>query len=247
MMVFSQHAYRVVSNGSILRYLPYQLIKTILVCMNQSLKEKLISIAKEVSAKRDCSHDFNHVIRVTKLAEIIAETENADVEVIVPAALFHDAIVYKKNSVESKNEADESAAYAAKQLEQISGYPAEKIEKVQQCIRECSFSKGIVPKSLESKILQDADRLEATGAIAIMRTFASCENMNIQFYEPSDPFCKKGAVPFRSGLDLFYNRLLLVEDGMHTSFARKIAERRTLFLKNFLEELNLELIESKVI
>ena len=99
---------------------------------------------------------------------------------------------------------------------------------------------------LESKILQDADRLEATGAISIMRTFSSGGQMNRPFYDPADPFCRNGTVAFRSDLDLFYRRLLVVEKGMHTPYARKIARRRTLFLKQFLRELKMELKESKV-
>lgn len=129
----------------------------------------------------------------------------------------------------------------------IENYPRSKIEKVVTCIKQCSFSKGIKPDLLESKILQDADRLEATGAISIMRTFSSCGQMNTSFYDPKDPFCKKGSVHFRSGLDLFYKRLLLVEKGMHTKLARQIAKRRTVFLRKFLSELSLELKESKVI
>ena len=77
--------------------------------------------------------------------------------------------------------------------------------------------------------------------------FSSCGQMNTQFYDPNDPFCKNGAVNFRSGLDLFYKRLLLVEKGMHTKFAKQIAKRRTIFLKKFLDELELEFKESKVI
>ena len=156
-------------------------------------------------------------------------------------------VVYKKNHSNSKNETEESACIAEKVLKSFKDYPQSKIEKVLVCIRQCSFSKGINPDLLEAKILQDADRLEATGAISIMRTFSSGGQMNLQFYNPADPFCKKDAIAFRSDLDLFYMRLLVVEKGMHTKFAKQIAKRRTVFLKKFLSELKIELKESKVI
>jgi len=215
--------------------------------MNKSIEEKLIKIMKEKQTKKDPSHDFHHVLRVCKLAEKIGKKEKADLEILIPAALFHDIIVYQKNHPKSQNETDESAAYARKVLKQIKEYPQNKIEQVVVCIKQCSFSKGIAASTFESKILQDADRLEATGAISIMRTFSSGGQMNRQFYELSDPFCKKGDVAFRSGIDLFYRRLLVVEKGMNTEMAKQIAVRRTIFLKNFLAELKLELKESGVI
>ena len=214
--------------------------------MNRATKEKLIKIARKKYAKNDPSHDFQHALRVCNLVCEIGKQESADLDILIPAALFHDAIVYKKNHPKSKNETEESARFTIKTLKSMKGYPQEKIEKVIICIKECSFSKRIKPELLESKILQDADRLEATGAISIMRTFSSGGQMGLQFYDPADPFCKKNTTVFRSDIDLFYRRLLIVEKEMNTTFARKIAKRRTTFLRNFLNELELELKESKV-
>lgn len=215
--------------------------------MTESLRKILTSISEARQVIDDPSHDFQHILRVTNLAVKIAETVGADLDVVVPAALFHDTVVYKKNSPQSKHESNESAEAAAQILSKIESYPMEKIECVKRCIQECSFSKGIIPESLESKVLQDADRLEATGAISIMRTFASTGHMNTPLYDPVDPFCTKGAVNFRSGIDLFYNRLLLVGDKMHTQIAREMAGQRTRFLKSFLEQLKVELRESDII
>lgn len=215
--------------------------------MKNDLKSCLIEIAHQRQTKTDPSHDVNHVIRVMNLAEKIATSVNADLEVVLAAACFHDVIVYPKNSPQSKNETDESAQLASTLLREIDGYPIEKIENVQLAIRQCSYSKGIIPDLLEAKVLQDADRLEATGAISIMRTFSSGGQMNRPFYRSEDPFCEKGEpVPHGSGLDLFYRRLLLVEKGMHTDLARKMAKRRTEFLHAFLQELKIELEESDI-
>lgn len=215
--------------------------------MNQSLEKALVAIAAEKQTKTDPSHDFQHAFRVYQLAKKIGLVEKADMDILIPAALFHDIIIYQKNDPRSKNETIESAALAKEILQKTKGYPQKKIEKVVECISQCSFSKGIMPDLLEGKILQDADRLEATGAISIMRTFSSGGQMNRSFYDPTDPFCKKGSVPGRSSLDLFYKRLLVVEKGMHTNLAKRIAKRRTLFLKKFLSELRIELKESGIL
>jgi uncharacterized protein len=215
--------------------------------MNELLKSKLTKIACEKQTKNDPSHDFSHVQRVLNLAIRIGESVGADLDVVIPAALFHDIVVYPKNSPQSKNESDESAEAIKKVLNELAEYPKEKIKLVETCVKECSFSKGITPELLESRVLQDADRLEATGAISIMRTFASSGQMNRPFYVPEDPFCKNGPQQFSSAIDLFYRRLLVVEKTMHTRLAKKIAKSRTKFLNVFLKQLERELIESGVI
>jgi uncharacterized protein len=214
--------------------------------MDKKIRTDLIKIAETKQVKDDPSHDFQHILRVLSLAEAIGQKERADMDVLVPAALFHDIVVYPKNSPKSKNESDESAAVARQILSKVKGYPSSKIPRVEEAIRQCSFEKKIIPESLESRILQDADGLEATGAISIMRTFSSGGQMNRPFYDPKDPFCKDGSVAFRSGLDLFYRRLLIIRERMHTRYARKLALRRTKFLRAFLAEFKTELKESGV-
>lgn len=216
--------------------------------MEEELKQQLINIAREKQTTEDPSHDFQHILRVTNIAQKIGEKEGADMEILIPAALLHDSVVYPKNSPQSRNETEESALYAEGVLMNLNGYTKEKIEKVKICITQCSFSKGIIPDLLEAKILQDADRLEATGAIAVMRTFSSGGQMKRPFYLPEDPFFEKSElVPFSASLELFYKRLLVVEKGMHTALGRQIAERRTKFLRDFLAELRLELQEADII
>lgn len=214
--------------------------------MNSSLKEKLFSIAVQ-KIKGDPSHDFEHIRRVTNVAEKIGLSVSADLDIIIPATLFHDVIVYAKNNSRSKNETEESALEAEKILNEIEEYPKEKILQVKTCIQQCSFSKGIMPELLEAKVLQDADRLEATGAISIMRTFTSGGQMNRNLYCPNDPF-RESSLPedFKFSVDLFYKRLLIVEATMHTDFAKTIAKRRTQFLISFLNEFREELTESGV-
>ena len=164
--------------------------------------------------------------------------------VVAPAALFHDVITYPKDDPRSTLAQEESAELAMNVLRNLQEFPVQKIEAVGYAIEVCSFSKEITPETLEAKILQDADGLEATGAIAIMRTFASTGQMGRPFYHLDDPFAESGREldSLKYAVDLFYVRLLQVAGRMHTTRARKIALRRTDFLNIFLEELSLELV-----
>lgn len=210
--------------------------------MNQSLRSQLIEIAKEKISNEDVSHDFEHALRVLSNAEMIAQSENGDLDIIIPSALLHDAKVYPKDHPEKHKSQIESAEIAEEILTALIDYPQEKIPAVKTCIIECSFSKWIVPKLLESKILQDADGLEATGAISIMRTYSSTGQMKRPFYNSEDPFCEhRQPNAHTNALDLFYERLLKVGERMHTNTAKEIAKRRTDFLHTFLEEFKLEL------
>jgi uncharacterized protein len=215
--------------------------------MNKELENKLTKIAEERQVKDDPSHDFQHIKRVLFIAKKIGESENMDLDVIIPAALFHDTVVYMKNSKESKNETEESATVVGDILINIQEYPKEKISKVQTCILECSFTKGLLPSIPESSVLQDADLLESTGAISIIRTFSSGGQMKRQFYNPDDPFrIQTPPNVSDSGLDLFFVRLLKAKSRMHTNYAKKIAERRTKFLTDFIDELKIELSEAGI-
>lgn len=212
--------------------------------MDVRLRDQLIKIAKEKISGKDVSHDFEHALRVLSNAEIIAKEENGDLDIIIPAALFHDLVVYPKNHPDKHKSQEESAEAAGKILKSLSDFPKKKIPKVKICILECSFSKGIKPQLLESKILQDSDGLEATGAISIMRTYSSTGQMKRPFYNSKDPFCKNREPHGpKFALDLFYERLLKVGARMHTQKAKGIARRRTNFLVDFLRELKLELNE----
>ncbi len=212
--------------------------------MNAELKNKLLKIARKKISREDVSHDFEHALRVLSNAEKIAREEDCDLDIIVPSALLHDLIVYPKNHPDRHKSQKKSAQEAGRILSALAGFPKEKIEKVMSCITECSFSKGIMPKLLESKILQDSDGLEATGAISIMRTYSSTGQMKRPFYNSEDPFCESRKPNTSSfALDLFYDRLLRVAERMHTKTAKKIAKRRTDFLVGFLKELKLELGE----
>lgn len=216
--------------------------------MKEQLKNTIIKITRKKISDVDVSHDIEHALRVLTNAERIAKKEKGDLDIIIPAALFHVLVVYPKDHPKKGQSQEKSAIAAEKILLKIKTFPKRKIKKVMECIRECSFSKGIIPQTIESKIVQDADGLEATGAISIMRTFSSTGQMKKSFYHSQDPFYKTNRKldGINFALDLFYERLLKVTERMHTSEAKRIAKRRTNFLKKFLRELEMELVPERV-
>src|ERR1051326_680592 len=112
---------------------------------------------------RDPAHDFEHVMRVYRNAKWLGSKEGADMEILLAAALMHDLVVYPKGSSKRSKSADDSADLAEEILRKH-GFSEDKIEKISYCIRTHSYSKQIEPSTLEGKILQDADRLDALGA-----------------------------------------------------------------------------------
>jgi len=213
--------------------------------MNKSIKKELINALENKIFKNDPSHDISHTLRVLVLAEKIGEKEGADMDILVPSAIFHDIINYPKNHAKRLSSSEESATLAKKILKNIDSFPKNKIDKVCESVRLCSFTKNKKPHFLEAQILQDSDGIEAMGAIAIMRTFSSAGILNKSFYNNRDPFCKK-RIPDdnKYAVDLFFTRLLIVKNRLHTKTAKRMARERYNFLKKFLKELNFELKQS---
>lgn len=199
-----------------------------------------MEIAKREAAS-DPAHDFLHVQRVYENARLILKTQQADEEVVLTAVLLHELFNYPKGHPESHRSGDVCAEKAAVVLRE-QGFPEEKIPHVLDCIRNHSFSKGAVPDTMEGKIVQDADRLDAIGAIGIARCFATCSAMGRPFYHPADPLAKNRPPNDKEyGIDHFFIKLLRIADGMHTSAAREIVQQRTRFMEQFLRQLELEI------
>ena len=191
------------------------------------------------------AHDFEHIIRVYKNAEMISkQEESVDLDIVLAAALLHDLVVYPKGSSKTINSADDSAEIAKKILLEYKNYPREKIEKVADAIRTHSYSKRLVPETLEGKILQDADRLDAIGAIGIARTFSVGGSENRSLYNPTDPFCEseRQLDDTQWTLDHIKKKLMILKNSMHTKTAKKIAEERTEFMELFLNQLRKEIL-----
>lgn len=203
---------------------------------------KITKIVEKMLKGRDPAHDFQHILRVYKNAEIIGRSEGSDMEVLLPAVLLHDIVVYPKGSAKSSRSSDESADLAKNILENY-GYSQDRISKICYCIRTHSYSKKVVPASLEGRILQDADRLDALGAIGIARTFSVAGSENRTFYNADDPFCRSNRRldDKQWTLDHFQTKLLKLEEIMHTETAKKIARERTRFMILFIRQLQKEI------
>jgi len=206
------------------------------------LLDDLKTEVENMFAGRDPGHDYAHVIRVYNIAERIGKEEGADMEILLAAVLLHDIIVYPKGSEKRTKSADESAELAEKMLAARS-WPRERIERVSYCIKTHSYSKNVDPETLEAKILQDADRLDALGAIGIARTFSVGGSEMRSFYNPQDPFCRMGREPedTRWTMDHFKAKLLKLEKTMHTDTAKRMAHERTRFMEAFLAQMEKEI------
>ena len=196
---------------------------------------------KSLMKKNDPAHDFEHVLRVYSNAEKICKKEKANKKLVLSAVLLHDIISFPKSDKRSKTSSTKSAIKAKKILKNLQ-YSNDEIEIISDAIESHSFSKNKTPKSIEGKILQDADRLDALGAIGIARTFAVGGSENRSFYNSDDPFCiSRKPDDHEWTLDHFFKKLLLLESKMNTKSGKIEAKRRTKILKKFLIDFKKEI------
>ena len=190
--------------------------------------------------KNDPAHDYSHIMRVYKNAQKIAKHEKADQKLVLAAVLLHDVVQYPKSDKRSKTASAKSAELAKKILAKYD-FTKKEIAIISDAILDHSYSRNKVPKTLVGKILQDADRLDALGAIGIARAFSVGGSEKRPIYNESDPFCKKRTPNDKAWtLDHFYRKLLLLEKKMNTKYAKNEAKRRTKMMGKFLFELNKE-------
>ncbi|MDC1136967.1 HD domain-containing protein [Nitrosopumilus sp.] len=201
-----------------------------------SIKNEVISIMDN-----DPAHDFEHVMRVYKNAQKISKKEKANQKLVLSAALLHDIVSYPKSSKRSKLSSIDSAKKSKIILKKYN-FSDDEIIIVSDAIAEHSFSQNKVPQTLEGKILQDADRLDALGAIGIARVFATSGSLNRSFYNIDDPFCnKRNPDDDLWAVDHFFNKLVKLESMMNTRFGKIEAKKRTKVLKEFLKQMKNEI------
>jgi uncharacterized protein len=195
-------------------------------------------LIKEQFSGEGSGHDWHHIERVYKMACAIQEKEGGDREIVELAALLHDISDHKLNGGKLNAGGDE-----ARKILQSFNYDKEKTELIAKIVDGVSYKGAHVQDqmdSLEGKIVQDADRLDAIGAIGIARAFAYGGSRNRPLYEP-----KVKAVLHESfeqyanskghTINHFYEKLLLLKTRMQTETAKKIAEDRHAFMEEFLE------------
>lgn len=202
--------------------------------------DSLQSEIKEIM-NNDPAHDFEHVMRVYKNAQKICKKEKANEKLVLSAALLHDIISYPKSDKRSKSSSIESAK-KSKQILKKYDFTSYEITIICDAIRDHSFSQNKIPATLEGKILQDADRLDALGAIGIARVFATGGSLKRPFYNFNDPFCQTRMPDDKIWtLDHFFQKLLKLESLMNTNSGKTEAKKRTKVLRDFLNQLKQEL------
>ena len=185
---------------------------------------------------RHSHHDKYHIERVYNLAIRLAQEEGADSNIVKAAVLLHDIARAMEDEGAIDDHANEGAKMARKILEETD-FPKDRIADVIHCIEVHRFRKGLVPKSLEAKILQDADRLDIIGAIGIARVFARGGWSNKPIHDPSVLPKAKYDGKSESSVNHIYEKLLKIKDTMNTETARKMAEERHRYVEHFLERL----------
>jgi len=200
-----------------------------------SIKNEVIKILDN-----DPAHDFDHVMRVYNNAQKIVKKEKANQKLVLSAVLLHDIVSYPKSSKRSKFSSIDSAKKSKIILKKYN-FSKEEIIIISTAIAEHSFAQNKVPQTLEGQILQDADRLDALGAIGIARVFATSGSLNRPFYNIDDPFCtKRNPDDNLWAVDHFFNKLLKLESMMNTKSGKIEAKKRTKVLKEFLKQLKNE-------
>jgi uncharacterized protein len=190
---------------------------------------------------RDAAHDLGHILRVARLAHRLAQAEGADVEICVAAALLHDLVYRPKNHPESAQTAQMAADLVPRWCQATTGLEAS-AEAIAAAVASHSWSGGGTPASLEAAVVQDADRLDALGAIGVARVFATGASFGARLWHPEDPWAEGRALDDKAwSLDHFERKLLKLEADMKTSSGRDLAESRQRAMLAYLEALRSEL------
>lgn len=206
-------------------------------------QQRFESWLDEHHASEDSAHDISHFRRVWMTARKIMIHHQADPLVVLTACYFHDIVSLPKNHPERS----QSSRLAARKTRDIlhrdfPDFPPDRFAAVEHAIEAHSFSAGIAPQSIEAKIVQDADRLEALGAIGLARVFAVSGGLGVALFDAEDPFADARPLDDRAfALDHFQTKLLRLPDTMQTAVGRDLAQHNADFLVHFMAKLSAEL------
>jgi uncharacterized protein len=191
-------------------------------------------------ADADSAHDFDHVLRVVTLADRIAQAEGADREVVQAAALLHDI-----GLDEGRAGHETSAAKRATEILREQGYAERFCDAVAHAIESHRFRSGPTPQTLEAKVLFDADKLDAIGAIGVARAFAFGAHRGQKLWGEVPPAYvdqPAGADPGQhTAVHEFHVKLSKIKDRMFTATGKQIAAERHAFMVRFYEQLDREI------
>ncbi|MDV5060759.1 HD domain-containing protein [Vibrio diabolicus] len=186
----------------------------------------------------DAAHDISHVQRVVNTAKKLAVEEGADLSIVLPAAYLHDCFTYPKDHPNRKQSSIIAAKKAVAFLESID-YPQQYHDAIAHAIEAHSFSANIRPNTLEAKVVQDADRLDALGAIGVTRFIQVSTEFDAQLYDDKDIFAQQRELDDKQfTLDHFQTKLFKIAETMNTESARREAQKRKAFMQAYIEQLH---------
>ena len=192
--------------------------------------EKAMEYARQIFAGDGSGHDFDHTLRVYHMAVRIAREEGADVQMVALAALLHDVDDHKL-SPETCEHKDRAVTFLREQ-----GVDEQNIHSIVEIISQISFSAGNGrPSTLEGMCVQDADRLDAIGAIGIGRAFAFGGSRGRRMHDPD-------GVDKTATVEHFYDKLFKLKDLMTTPTGRLLAQQRDEFMHSFLDQFYAECV-----
>ncbi|PSX18262.1 phosphohydrolase [Photobacterium kishitanii] len=195
----------------------------------------------ESEMTQDQAHDLNHIFRVVKTAKALCKSEGAKLEVVLPAAYLHDCFSFPKNHPDRAQSSQIASKKALDFLGKV-GYNVEYFKEIGHAITTHSFSANLKPETLEAQIVQDADRLDALGAIGIARCIQVSAELGVNLYDREDPFSRNRELNDKlHTIDHFYTKLFKLKDTMNTASAKSEAEIRTAFMKEYLKQLGTEI------
>ena len=202
--------------------------------------QNLIPLVKPYYNSPDPAHDWAHIGRVAATAKKLCEDQSVNIECVLAGVYCHDLVNLPKNHPDRKD-ASTLAAKEAIPLLQKAGFKEEEILLIQKAIIEHSFSKGLKPSCLEAAIVQDADRLDALGAIGVLRCAAVNTQMQSNFYDPFDPLAEMRELNDRAFmLDHYFVKLFKLPELMNTARAREMAKERIQYMQEFIQQLMTE-------
>lgn len=179
-----------------------------------------------LTPEHDAAHDASHLCRVWSLATRIAATDDGDLEVLAAAVILHDCIVLAKGSPD-RDKASRFAGAKAGRILKDANWTSERVEAVVHAIEAHSFSAGITPRTVEAMILQDADRLDAIGAIGVARCFVVAGRLGRPLYDVLDPVAGNRDLDDNLWtLDHFATKLLRLRGSFLTREGARIGELR---------------------
>ena len=186
----------------------------------------------------DAIHDFDHVRRVLALAERLAREENADLEIVRAATLLHDVARGQGDRLV----ADHAHAGAEFARQVLAGHPPEKVEAVAHAVAAHRFRSGPAPQTLEARVLHDADKLDAIGAIGVARAFAfgGYEGQRLWADVPPEYRESQATRHEHTPIHEYQIKLSKIKDRLLTESARRLAEERHTFMVGFFAQLDRE-------